>query len=72
MIDPTEEARLELAKYSGYPCCQDCKWKLGTEITNNCICMFGPGGRTPEQAARYEAAFDRARELQAIIGNSHG
>ena len=57
-------AQRELSQYIGIPMCQDCKWKLGTDITNNCDCS---GEMTPEQKGKHEAALKRARELQAII-----
>jgi hypothetical protein len=59
-----QEIKDELARYVGLPKCQDCGWKLGTEITNNCHCRrpFAPG-----QIERYERAFNRARELQEMI-----
>jgi hypothetical protein len=58
------EAQEELAKFVGIPRCQDCKWKLGTAITNNCGCM---GKMTPERLEKYYQALNRARELQNFI-----
>lgn len=56
----------ELAKYVGLPKCQDCGWKLGTDITNNCACR---GSLTPEQMHKYTVAFNCARQLQAMLRN---
>jgi hypothetical protein len=53
----------ELDKYVGIPKCPDCRWKLGTDITDNCSCM---GELTPERAAKHKAAFEDARRLQEI------
>ena len=53
----------ELAQYVGLPKCQDCGWKLGSEITNNCSCL---GSLLEDDAPeKYKKAFDRARELQS-------
>jgi hypothetical protein len=52
----------ELAQYVGTPKCMDCKWKLGSDITNNCGCV-----RAGADFAKYNVAFNRARELQAIV-----
>lgn len=60
------EAAKELEKYVGLPKCMDCGWRLGTDITNNCGCVC-IGSVTPERKALYDAAFKRARELQAIV-----
>ena len=57
----------ELAQYVGVPKCMDCKWKLGSDITNNCGCV-GVGA----DYAKYTAAFNRARELQAIVRANKG
>lgn len=64
-----EQAEQELEKYVGLPMCQDCGWKLGTDITNNCGCRSAMFSTDRE---KYNKAFLRARELQAIIngGNS--
>jgi hypothetical protein len=66
------DARAELTKYIGYPKCQDCGWKLGTEITDNCSCCNCSccGKDTVERLEKHVAAFNRARELQAIIRGS--
>lgn len=42
-------------KYVGLPKCQDCGWKLDTDITNSCLCS------NPE---KHRAAIKEARELQ--------
>lgn len=57
------DAESELSKYIGLPKCQDCGWKLGSDITDNCSCR---GELTKEQLSKHETAFNRARELQAI------
>lgn len=57
----------ELAQFVGIPKCMDCKWKLGTDITDNCGCC---GEVTPEGQAKHDAAFNRARELQSIISQN--
>lgn len=56
--------REELAQYRGAPQCMDCKWKLGTDITDNCSCR---GNLTDDQKAKHTAAFNRARELQTLL-----
>lgn len=56
-------AKEELAQYVGLPKCQDCGWKLGTAITNNCHCR---GDMTPGRLLKYNAAFYLARKLQAM------
>ena len=52
----------ELAKYVGTPKCMDCKWKLGSDITDNCGCT---GGAADHE--KYKKAFDRARYLQGVL-----
>ncbi len=56
--------REELARYRGTPQCMDCKWKLGTDITDNCSCR---GNLTDAQKAKHTAVFTRARELQTLL-----
>ena len=51
----------ELAIYVGFPKCMDCKWKLGTDITNHCSCNPNRDDK------KHMAAFNRARELQSIL-----
>lgn len=48
-------------EYEGLPKCQDCGWKLGTAITDNCSCL---GAMTPEREKLHIEAFQRARRLQ--------
>lgn len=59
-----EEAQKELDVYVGIPMCQDCGWRLNTDITDNCSCS---GPHTPEKQVMHEKAFNRARELQKMI-----
>jgi hypothetical protein len=55
-------AQEEFSEYVGIPKCMDCKWKLDTEITNNCACM---GVRSDH--AKWKTALDRAQFLQKFI-----
>lgn len=49
--------------YIGYPKCQDCGWKWGTKITDNCSCR--PENLESEEARRlFKEGFDEARSLQ--------
>jgi hypothetical protein len=57
-----KNARAELSQYIGKPMCQDCRWKLGTDITNHCSCM---GNNVDPE--KHRIAFNRARQLQRII-----
>jgi hypothetical protein len=57
-----DEVKKELETYIGTPKCMDCKWKLGTDITDYCSC--NSKSRDDE---KHTAAFNRARELQAFI-----
>lgn len=60
MNDPHEE----LKQYVGFPKCQDCGWKLGSDITNHCSC--NTANRDDE---KHQKAFARARELQKLTMN---
>lgn len=55
----------ELQQYVGMPRCQDCKWKLGTPITDNCFCQG-----TKVDHEKHEQAFNRARELQRLVAET--
>ncbi len=57
-------AEKELGMYIGKPKCMDCGWKLGTDITNYCSC------NPSRDDQKHLDAFNRARELQAIV--KHG
>ena len=57
--DSTSPPQSSLTHWIGSPMCIDCKWKLGTEITNNCSCT-GRG-----DFKKYEEAIKIARSLQA-------
>ena len=59
------EAKQELAKYVGIQKCQTCGWKFDNDITDYCGCVRE--GRTPEGRAKHQAAYLRARELQAMV-----
>ena len=59
-----ESAIKELKKYSGYPKCMDCKWKLHTDITDNCGCSTI---MTLEKQLKHNIAFNRARILQEFL-----
>jgi hypothetical protein len=61
-----KKAKKELEAYIGFPKCQDCGWRLGSEITETCAC----GGEKRYNPIRHKAAFDRARELQYIISTN--
>ena len=52
----------ELSKYVGMPRCMDCKWALGSDITDNCGCV-GNGA----DHEKHKKAFDRARQLQGML-----
>jgi len=56
-----KELEAELALYIGIPKCQDCGWKLGTAITDNCGCR---GRAFKIDHDLYKAGFKKARELQ--------
>lgn len=59
-----KDAIKELREYIGIPRCMDCKWKLNTDITNNCGCH---GNITQEQKEKYFKTLNRAKELQNLI-----
>lgn len=67
MSEDIDALRAEWNCYHGIPMCQDCKWKLGSMLTNNCACN---GPRTVEQEALHEIGYKRARQLQALFGGS--
>ena len=64
-----EEIKAELSIYTGWPRCMDCKWKLGTTITENCSCMGSKPGRNPET---HVAALNRAQFLQGELERMMG
>lgn len=64
MSEDLDDALAEWHRYHGTPKCQDCGWKLGSMLTDNCSCL---GPHSPEQAALYQIAYDYARKLQALF-----
>ena len=50
----------ELSKYLGNPMCQDCGWKLGSLITENCPCLGNIDDATMD---KYGAGLKEARKL---------
>jgi hypothetical protein len=62
-IESVEAAKEELKTYCGTPKCCDCKWKLGSPLTDYCGCR-GEKGYNREL---FDAAMARARALQNFI-----
>lgn len=57
-----QELKQELSQYCGLPKCQDCGWKLGTDITDCCACM---GSKRDD--CKHQSAYNKARELQGLL-----
>lgn len=61
-IESVEAAREELQIYCGTPKCCDCKWKLGSPLTDYCGCRGEDGNKE-----LFDQAMARARALQRYI-----
>lgn len=61
------EAQQKLEKYVGLPKCQDCGWKLGTDITNYCACTGRQNEGITGARILHEIALEHAIELRDFI-----